>query len=321
MLNDDRAAKMVADASNILMQIGLPTKQQNERSALTLLALLDLKPDGSWAKLGRPLLGITPMMSFFAVHYGKKYAPNSRETVRRFTVHQFLQAAIAVENPDRPERPTNSGKTVYQIAEEMVPLFQSYGTAEWSNRLKEYMSNRQSLKKKYARRRRMRKIPLRLDSGLVVSLSAGSHNALVVKIFREFASRFVPGGIPLYIGDTAEKFAYVDSDGLQKLGIILEAHGKIPDLVLFDERRNWVFLIEAVTSHGPIDAKRRMELRKIFARSKAGLVYVTAFDTVGMMKRYIADISWETEVWIADSPDHMIHFDGERFLGPDESTA
>ena len=31
---------------------------------------------------------------------------------------------------------------------------------------------------------------------------------------------------------------------------------------------------------------------------------------------YLGEISWETDVWLADSPTHLIHFDGEKYLDP-----
>jgi hypothetical protein len=46
-------------------------------------------------------------------------------------------------------------------------------------------------------------------------------------------------------------------------------------------------------------------------------ILMTPSDRRAMLK-YLNDISWETEVWVADSPTHLIHFNGERFLGPYE---
>jgi len=92
----------------------------------------------------------------------------------------------------------------------------------------------------------------------------------------------------------------------------------MPDVVVDYRDRNWLVLIEAVTSHGPVDSKRHGELRRLFARSSAGLVYVTAFMDRGAMVKYLRDISWATEVWVAESPSHLIHFNGDRFLGPHE---
>ena len=90
----------------------------------------------------------------------------------------------------------------------------------------------------------------------------------------------------------------------------------MPDVVLDYPEREWLVLVESVTSHGPVDGKRHEELARLFAKSKAGLVYVTAFPSRVIMARYLGKIAWETEVWCADAPSHLIHFNGERFLGP-----
>ena len=307
---------MVEEALDIIKQLGFPKKQQNVRSALTLLALLDLRPGDKWKAAKNPLCGITPMMDFFAEHYGKRYAPNSRETVRRQTVHQFLQASLIAENPDRPDRPTNSGRTVYQITSESLTLLQSYGTAAWGNLLEKYIVSHPSHEPGPIYQTRDGAVLIRLPSSETVRLSTGKHSLLVGAVHTEFAPRFVKRGVPIYIGDTAKKFAYFDRDMLANLGVSLNPHGKIPDVIMYDPDREWIFLIEVVTSHGPIDTKRRNELRELFSRAKAGIVYVTAFADIHTMRRYAADISWKTEVWVAENPEHMIHFDGERFLGP-----
>ena len=96
----------------------------------------------------------------------------------------------------------------------------------------------------------------------------------------------------------------------------VDAHGKMPDVVLHCPDRNWLLLVESVTSHGPVDGKRHDELARLFACSSAGLVYATAFPSRAVMARYLSDIAWETEVWCADSASHLIHFNGARFLGP-----
>lgn len=306
----------IVQAKNILMKLGLPKRQQNDRSALTLLALLDLKPDDHWKDCGNPMIGITPMMEFFKKHYNKRYAPNSRETVRRQTVHQFLQAGLIIENPDRPDRPTNSGKTVYQVSGDALKLFASYGTDAWSKHLKQFLLKRPSLVEQYGLPRKLTNISLRTESGKLISLSPGRHSELIWAICIEFRGRFEPDGKLLYIGDTSDKFAHFDKTVFERLHIDINPHGKMPDVIIYSDRLRWLFLIEAVTSHGPIDTKRRRELDEIFAGSTAGIVYVTAFADKKTMRKYITDISWETEVWVASAPDHLIHFDGTRFLGP-----
>ncbi len=256
------------------------------------------------------------MMEFLEEHYGKKYAPNTRETVRRQTVHQFLDAGIVNINPDDPRRPTNSPYAVYQIEAGVLKLLRSYGAPEWEKGLKTYLSSTETLKKKYAREREMRRIPVRIGKGKAISLSPGGQNVLIERIVADFCQYFVGGGKLVYVGDTDEKWAYFDEPLLRSLGVAIEPHGKMPDVVVYLERKNWLVLIEAVTSHGPVNPKRRGELKTLFGRGKAGLVFVTAFLDRQAMVRFLGDISWETEVWVADSPTHLIHFNGERFLGP-----
>jgi len=313
-----RAKKRIQEARSILKDLGLPKEQQNDRSALTLLALLDLKPKAPWAQAGSPSRGITELMGFFAEHYGKIYAPNTRETVRRYTVHQFVQAGFAVLNADDPRRPTNSPHAAYQIESGALELLKTYGTSEWPRALRTYLSSVETLQRRYAHLRKMERIPLTLPSGRTISLAPGGQNILVKHILEDFCPRFTPAAKPIYVGDTAEKWAYFDETALRTLGVTVDVHGKMPDAVVHHEAKNWLVLIEAVTSHGPVNPKRQHELKQLFKASTAGLVFVTAFLTRRDLMRYLGDIAWETEVWVAESPDHLIHFNGERFLGPSE---
>jgi len=313
-----KAENKIKEALTILNDLGLPRQQQNERSALTLLSLLGLNPARKWEDATDPLMGITPMMEFFEQHYGKKYAPNTRETVRRQTVHQFLQAALIVANPDKPSRPTNSPKAVYQIEPSVLKLLRCFGKPGWKSESLRYLRTVDTLKKLYAREREMRRLPVRLANGQEIRLSPGGQNVLVKKIMDDFCPLFTPGGYVIYVGDTEAKWAYFDPDALAGLGVEIQEHGKMPDVVVHHVAKNWLVLIEAVTSHGPVNPKRRQELKTLFSESTAGLVFVTAFLDRKAMLKYLNDISWETEVWIAESPTHLIHFNGERFLGPYE---
>ena len=310
------AHQRVLDAQDVLRQLGLPKPQTNERSALTLLALLQLTPDRTWADIEAERIGITPMMDFMAEHYGRQYAPNSRETVRRQTVHQFIAAGMLLQNPDDPERPTNSGQTVYQAPTELLQTLRCYGTERWDEALANWLTEMPALRERWARERDMRLIPVTLPNGSKVSLTPGGQNPLVKEIVEEFCSRFISDGQLLYMGDTADKFAVWERAALEEIGVVVDEHGKMPDLVVLDRDSNWLLLIEAVSSHGPMDAKRREALASMFAESRAGLVYVTAFADRKTLSRYLEAISWETEVWVSETPTHMIHFDGERFLGP-----
>ena len=306
----------IAEAQRALTDLGLPTEQRNERAALTLLALLDLEPTTPWARLETPLRGVTPIMDFVARHYGKQWAPNTRETIRRFTLHQFLDAGLVVANPDRPDRPTNSPAFCYQIEPAAAAVLRKFNSGEWEPAVKEYIKKSGTLAQEYAQAREMHRIPLRLEGGETIALSPGGQNALVQLIVEHFCPRFTPGATPVYIGDTDEKWAFFDEARLGALGVRIESHGKMPDVVVHYTTENWLVLIEAVTSHGPVNPKRLKELKTLFSGASAGLVFVTAFMDRATFSKYMGDIAWETEVWVAESPGHMIHFNGERFLGP-----
>lgn len=303
-------------ALQILTDLGLPRAQRNERSALTLLALIDLQPGYLWSDAAAPLMGITPIMDWIRDHYGKTYAPNTRETIRRQTMHQFVQAGIALYNPDDPNRPVNSPRAVYQVSPDALALLRLYGTAEWDTALPRYLEQWGTLADRYARARDMNRIPVRIAENSHIHLSPGEHSELIRAIIEEFAPRFAPDSVLIYAGDTGDKMGYFDKERLQALGVTVDSHGKMPDVVLHYTERDWLLLVESVTSHGPVDAKRHEELMQLFSESRAGLVYVTAFPTRTVLARYLAEIAWETEVWVADAPTHLIHFNGVRFLGP-----
>lgn len=308
--------KHVDEAHQILISLELPSAQHNERSALCLLALLNLRPRMKWAQAESPLIGITPIMDWSQEHYGTDYAPNTRETFRRQTMHQFVDAGIALYNPDKPDRPVNSPKAVYQIAPAVLDLLRSFGSSKWRDNLAAYLSQSQTLVTKYAMERKQNRIPVRIAAGKEITLSPGEHSELIRAIVEDFGPLFAPGSVLVYVGDTGNKWGYFDAVLLAELGVEVDQHGKMPDVVLYFVEKNWLLLLEAVTSHGPIDGKRRAELARLFAGSTVGLVYVTAFPNRAAMLNYRGEIAWETEVWVADAPSHLIHFNGVRFLGP-----
>jgi hypothetical protein len=308
--------KNVKSALKILASLGLPRAQQNERSALCLLALLKLKPRTTWDQAENPLIGITPIMDWIRDHYKKTYAPNTRETIRRQTMHQFVDAGIAVYNPDNPARPVNSPAAVYQIEPETLELLRLYDNPKWNVSLAAHLAKVQTLAARYARERKQNLVPVTIRPGNQIALSPGEHSELIREVIEGFSARFVPGATLVYVGDTGEKWGYFDREILAQLGVKIETHGKMPDVVLYDPKRNWLVLVESVTSHGPVNGKRHEELSRLFSTSSAGLVYVTAFPNRATMSRYLGDLAWETEVWVAEAPSHLIHFNGERFLGP-----
>jgi len=304
------------DALRILEALQLPAAQRNARSGLVLLALAGVRPRSSWRGTSQESLRIWDIMSFIRDAYKKDYAANTRETIRRQTIHQFEQARLVDRNPDDPARPTNSGKTVYRLTDDATAVLRTYGSAAFPRTVGEFLGKFGALDAAYQRRRQTHRIPLTLPGGAVVHLSPGEHNRLQVAVLDELGPRFLPGAAVLYVGDTADKHVVYDAAVLASLNIPITQHDKLPDVVLFDSARNWLVLIEAVTSHGPVSPKRHQEIEDMLSRCTADRVYITAFLARAEFRKHAADIAWETEVWIAESPDHMIHFNGPKFLGP-----
>lgn len=308
----------IAEAQEILKALGLPSAQQNDMSALTLLALCSIKEDTPWADATRTSLRITKeIMAFVNENYkaDAPYAPNTRETFRRQVLHQFIQAGVANYNPDDPSLPVNSPKAHYAITEEALEVAKSYGTKNWDSRTQQFAVEYEILRDRYAAERDMHRIPLVIEENEYY-LSPGVHNEVQAAVVEEFAPRFAPGGKLLYIGDTEDKDLYVNAAGLEALSLPITEHSKLPDIVISDEKRGWLFLVEVATSHGPVSAKRVVELEEFTKNCPFGIVYVTAFPNAREFKKHVDEIAWETEVWLSDTPDHMIHFNGDRFIGP-----
>lgn len=308
--------RKLAEATEILKALGFGPRQSNEVAAYAFLALLDLAPNTPWSAASNPLRGITPIIEFIAKTYGVRYAPNTRETIRDEAVKYFVETGLLLRNPDDPSRPTNSARTVYQLEPTALALVRTYGTKKWPAQLKEYLANRAKIRRTLERKRNLARIPVKLPSDKTVTLSPGGQNPLIKQIVEQFCPRFSPGATIVYIGDAESKFLHLDAAYLEGLGVVIAPSAKMPDVVVHDKKRNWLLLVEAVTSAGAVDWKRRNELKELFRGCKAGLVFVTAFETRRAMQSFLSRISWETEVWVAEAPDHLIHFDGERFLGP-----
>lgn len=306
--------RRIKQAQKILEELGLPTPQCNEMSALTLLSLANLKKSSPWEKAEPIRLRIHDILLFIQQHYRRKYAENTRETIRRQVIHQFEQARIVNRNPDNPDLPTNSPRTHYALTDEVLAVLRAYGTKKCKESLECFLKNQPKLSEMYRRSREYRMIPVRISSNKQLKLTPGKHNKLQVAVIKQFAERFALGAHLLYLGDTAHKMLYVDNERLTALNIPANEHDKLPDVILYHPKSNRLFLVEAVTSHGPVSPKRYMELELVFKHVKASRVYVSAFPDFKEFKNHINNIAWETEVWISEIPDHMIHFNGDKFL-------
>lgn len=313
------------EAQKILEAFGFDKVRTNTRSGLVLLALVQVEPEGTWSNATNPMLTVDGIRLWVNEeceqeirdhNNGKLYAPNSRETLRRQTLHQFMDAGFVIYNDDEPGRVPNSSLNNYRVNPAALEVIRLYGTPTFDAAISSYLVNAPGLLAQYKAARALTRIPVTLPGGKAITLSGGGQNVLIKKMIDDFCGYFVPGGEVLYIGDADEKLMHFDEGKLGALGVHVDTHGKLPDLVVHQPDKDWLFLMEAASSHGPVDAKRHGELQTLFAGSTAGLVYVSCFPDRATMRKFLADLAWETEAWCASDPTHMIHLNGERFLGP-----
>lgn len=301
----------IDEAKEILNALQVPAKQQNAMCCCVLLAMAGLVEETLWQDATNEWIRIHDIIAFANNNYGTTYAENSRETFRKQAMHHFRNAAFIEDNG----KATNSPNYRYRLTDEMLKLVQSFGTDLWENKLTSFQTNHETLVQLYASKRVRRKMPVKIN-GEDFTFSPGDHNQLQKAIIEEFAPRFAPNSECLYVGDTIEKDLVKNEDKLYKLGFTITLHDKMPDVVLYSEEKKWLYFIESVTSVGPMEPKRVKEIEEMTTDVTAGKIYVTAFLDFKTFKKFSEALAWETEVWIADMPDHMIHLNGDKFLGP-----
>lgn len=313
------------EAKRLLKLFEFDEKRTNDMAARTLLSLLNLREGDTWDQATNNRIGVRGLMDWMRNNLDFPIAENSRETIRREVLHQFVAAAFCEHNDDDPNRATNSSKNVYRVSPNALSVIRMYSgsnddtSSEFRIALEEYLAYAPSLVELQREERKIHKIPVRMPSNEIAYINPGGQNKLIKSMVEEFCPRFAPGGQVLYIGDADSKTSNYNKELLSSLGINLDMHGKMPDLVVYQKDKNWLFLMEAVTTHGPVNPLRKKDLESLFGGSKAGIVYVSCFPNRQVLRSHLMDIAWETEVWLESDPTHMIHFNGSRFMGPYES--
>lgn len=301
----------IEETRDFLNRIGMPKAQQADICCYVILAMAGIKPDMQWKEATNEWIRIHDIIQFANSYYGTTYAENSRETFRKQALHHFRTAALVEDNG----KATNSPNYRYRLTEETLQMLRVRDTIEWQPSLRRFLHYHQSLIEMYASKKKMSMMPVQIN-GQDFSFSPGKHNELQKAIIEEFAPRFAPNSECLYVGDTIEKDLVKNVEKLTELGFEITLHDKMPDVVLYREDKDWLYFVESVTSVGPMDPKRILEITEMTKDVAAGKIFVTAFLDFKTYKRFSEDLAWETEVWIAEMPEHMIHLNGDKFLGP-----
>ena len=311
----------------ILDRFGVPAEMSGrrlERMAMAFLAVGDVKTlsdlnnikDQSHSDLHAPKT--REIIDYVNESYNEKISSGSYDDIRRKDLRLLLLGDIVLRSS--PNSATNDSTRGYVVNPFYADLIRKFDTPSWGDMIEEKLESTESIKEKLAAKRNIEKIPVKLPSGQQLSFTSGEHNELQRAIIEEFLPRYGYGCEVLYVGDTSDKYLFLNSEKLTSLNFFELSHDELPDIIAYSENKNWLYLIEAVHSSGPIDQPRLIQLQALTKQAKCDIVFVTAFLTKDKFRSYAKDITWETEVWIAENEDHLVHFNGDKFLGPYESS-
>jgi len=320
----NEATVKIHEMLNILFALELPlhelTNRRLEKMAMSLLAIGNMKPKSSWAAIegietGRNL-GTKEIIRFINPNFEEKISEGSYDDIRRKDLVWPVQMGLVIKSANNPNADNNDSTRGYALSSDFAELCRQYGTRAFDTAIDSFEKDENYIAKLTAKRT-VQKIPVSIADGLTLELDDGPHNQIQKAIVEQFLPRFGYGAKLLYLGDASEKILHKFSEEMELLGLNVEDRGMLPDIVAFSEEKGWLYLIEAVHSSNPLNPERCIELsRSVLKDCKYGVVFVTAFLNRKSFTKWLSEIAWETEVWLADRPDHMIHFNGDKFMGP-----
>lgn len=293
----------------LLQQLGLDRRLQTEQSALCVLALADgverlgLLPGKKRLRDGARIHDIIE----FARHVcGKEVAENTRESYRKLSLQPLCEEGLVV----RHQLSTNDPKTFYRLHPEMLRLLTSAAPLErrW---LARELAVRLSQGETWQQQRRRADIPVEVGQQHLHFLSPGTHSRLAAEVVEIYAPTFLKVPRVVYVGDTRHKDGYQNRDLMRELNLPIQVTASLPDVVLLCEAERRLIVVEVVASSGPISASRLGQLQQLLAQSQAlgyRPRYVTAFPSRRVFRRFVEEIAWGTQVWIANEAAQVIMF-------------
>ena len=320
MARRGRLEKLLDEILNVFSLVGIPldglTPRRKAKMAKAFLSVAGMKPGMSWAEARADhRLRSRDVIRWMNAHLGENISSGSYDDIRRKDLLLPVEAGIVLKSAGNEDAATNDGTRTYALSEEIAELLHAYGTASWEEQLASFLAGRTTLAEQLNRARLQALVPVRFG-GHELLFGPGEHNQLQKVVIEDFLPRFGRAAEVLYVGDTQDKFLFVEEERLLALGFFELSHDKLPDVLAYSEEKNWLFLIEAVHSANPITEMRKRTLEQLSKTCSADIVFVSAFLTRAAFRKFAREIAWETEVWIAEAPDHLIHFNGDKFLGP-----
>lgn len=321
-----KVQRLIQSGVEIIEAVGVPlgdlTVRRLEKMSMSLLSLCAMNKSVAWNEISSitdgHILRTREIITYLNENFEENISLGSYDDIRRKDLIRLVGMGLVIKSANRPDADTNDGTRGYALEENFAELIKKYGSEKWTYALSEFELDQEYIDQFYSRRE-LEKLEVHLEKGVVISLDKGPHNKIQKAIIEEFLPIYGYSAKVLYLGDTSNKHMHEYSDQMINLGLNIEDRGMLPDIVAFSSEKKWLYLIEAVHSSNPLNPERCIELqRSILKDCPYGVVFVTAFLSKKEFARWLPQIAWETEVWLVDTPQHLIHFNGDRFLGPHE---
>jgi len=316
-----KVEKLIRSMLKVLDTIGIPLEmaksdQTRMRIAEATLAVAGIKTSLAEAKSSEDnhFLTTRQIIEYERKYLEGDYKDSSYDNIRRTHLIMQTTAGCIISSSQLTEQSTNTPTRGYACSPLFAELLRSYGTKKWDDLAAKFKKDNESLREKLAHKRELERIPITFPNGKEITLSAGPHNKLQRAIIKEFLPRFGFGAEILYLGDTTDKYLIREEKKLKELHFFELEHEELPDVIAYSQEKNLLFLIEAVHSYGQMGEIRVMKIKDKLEECTAEVVIVSAFEDKKKFRKFSEDIAWESEVWIAEDPDHMIHFNGIKFL-------
>lgn len=316
---DESTSNLVFGMLDILNSLGCTeglTNRRLEKMAKACLAVGDIRYDFSEAKSANDdfFLGTREIIAYENENYGESISSGSYDDIRRHDLAVPVELGLVINSSSLEKQATNNPNRGYALSPLFASLVRQFGKPSWEGALQMFRENSGFQNKIIAKKNKLEEVEITLPSKEVLKLTPGGHNELQKAIVEVFLKKFGMGAQVLYIGDTKSKYLYKKEEVLKDIHFFDLKHDMLPDIVAYSSEKNIVFLIEAVYSSGPMTESRVAKLKELLHECPCDKIFVTAFLNKKKFQSLASSIAWESEVWIADSPEHMIHFNGSKFL-------
>lgn len=319
----DEVKLLIRQSLQIIECLGVPiddlTNRQKEKMAMAFLAVGGVKTSSGWKRIKDSNNDYAPttreIIDFYNANLGDHISRGSYDDVRRSDLSRLLKATIVINS--KPASNNSNPTRGYKINSEYSRIIRNYGQSDWFTQVVTFNKSHPTYEERISQKRNIAKLKVSTPDGREIELKDGEHNAIQKQIIEEFLPRYGHGATILYCGDSDNKYGIIfEKDKLTVLGFGDLKQGKLPDVVAYSPSKDWIYMIEAYHTSNPITPERKYELEQLMGAGVSKAVFVTAFENSSAYRSCPEDLAWETEVWIATDPDHMIHRNGTRFLGP-----